>query len=298
MTPQQMTAVSLPASPKRRSRSLVRFRRNPAAIIGLIVCVLIVLAALLAPALAPHDPNFQFPEGLTLEGAPLPPGGPYLLGTDLLGRDLLSRLIWGARASLTVGFVANGAAVLLGLFIGALGALTRGWVGTLIMRFTDVMLAFPVLLLAIALTAILKPSLWIVALVIALINWVPIARVVYSEVAALREREFVEAANAVGASGGRILTRHILPHLIPTALVWGSLGVSTTVLLEATLSFLGVGVQPPTPSWGGIINESQSYLTVAPWLVLAPGTAILLTSLGFNLLGEGLRDALDPRGGV
>ena len=298
MTPQQVTAVSLPASPKRRSRSLVRFRRNPAAIIGLIVCVLIVLAALLAPALAPHDPNFQFPEGLTLEGAPLPPGGPYLLGTDLLGRDLLSRLIWGARASLTVGFVANGAAVLLGLFIGALGALTRGWVGTLIMRFTDVMLAFPVLLLAIALTAILKPSLWIVALVIALINWVPIARVVYSEVAALREREFVEAANAVGASGGRILTRHILPHLIPTALVWGSLGVSTTVLLEATLSFLGVGVQPPTPSWGGIINESQSYLTVAPWLVLAPGTAILLTSLGFNLLGEGLRDALDPRGGV
>ncbi len=293
-----MTAVSLPASPKRRSRSFVRFRRNPAAIIGLIVCVLIVLAALLAPALAPHDPNFQFPEGLTLEGAPLPPGGPYLLGTDLLGRDLLSRLIWGARASLTVGFVANGAAVLLGLFIGALGALTRGWVGTLIMRFTDVMLAFPVLLLAIALTAILKPSLWIVALVIALINWVPIARVVYSEVAALREREFVEAANAVGASGGRILTRHILPHLIPTALVWGSLGVSTTVLLEATLSFLGVGVQPPTPSWGGIINESQSYLTVAPWLVLAPGTAILLTSLGFNLLGEGLRDALDPRGGV
>lgn len=293
-----MTAVSLSASPKRRSRSLVRFRRNPAAIIGLIVCVLIVLAALLAPVLAPHDPNFQFPEGLTLEGAPLPPGGPYLLGTDLLGRDLLSRLIWGARASLTVGFVANGAAVLLGLFIGALGALTRGWVGTLIMRFTDVMLAFPVLLLAIALTAILKPSLWIVALVIALINWVPIARVVYSEVAALREREFVEAANAVGASGGRILTRHILPHLIPTALVWGSLGVSTTVLLEATLSFLGVGVQPPTPSWGGIINESQSYLTVAPWLVLAPGTAILLTSLGFNLLGEGLRDALDPRGGV
>ena len=293
-----MTAVSLPASPKRRSRSLVRFRRNPAAIIGLIVCVLIVLAALLAPALAPHDPNFQFPEGLTLEGAPLPPGGPYLLGTDLLGRDLLSRLIWGARASLTVGFVANGAAVLLGLFIGALGALTRGWVGTLIMRFTDVMLAFPVLLLAIALTAILKPSLWIVALVIALINWVPIARVVYSEVAALREREFVEAANAVGASGGRILTRHILPHLIPTALVWGSLGVSTTVLLEATLSFLGVGVQPPTPSWGGIINESQSYLTVAPWLVLAPGTAILLTSLGFNLLGEGLRDALDPRATV
>ena len=294
-----MTAVSsAPARPKRRNRSLTRFRRNPAAILGLMVCVLIVLAGLLAPWVAPHDPDFQFPEGLTMEGAPLPPGGAYLLGTDLLGRDLFSRILWGARASLTVGFVANGAAVLLGVLIGALGALTRGWVGVVIMRFTDVMLAFPVLLLAIALTAILKPSLWIVALVIALINWVPIARVVYSEVAALREREFVEAANAVGASGGRILIRHILPHLVPTALVWGSLGVSTTVLLEATLSFLGVGVQPPTPSWGGIINESQSYLATSPWLVLAPGTAILLTSLGFNLLGEGLRDALDPKGGV
>ena len=294
-----MTVTALaPTSRKRRNRSLTRFTRNPAAILGLIVCVLIVLAALLAPYVAPHDPDFQFPEGLTLEGAPLSPGGAYLLGTDLLGRDLFSRIVWGARASLTVGFVANGIAVLLGVLIGALGALTRGWVGTVIMRFTDVMLAFPVLLLAIALTAILKPSLWIVALVIALINWVPIARVVYSEVAALREREFVEAANAVGASGGRVLIRHILPHLIPTALVWGSLGVSTTVLLEATLSFLGVGVQPPTPSWGGIINESQSYLTTAPWLVLAPGTAILLTSLGFNLLGEGLRDALDPKGGL
>jgi peptide/nickel transport system permease protein len=289
--------LNLPARSKSRNRSLTRFRRNPAALVGLVVCLVILLAALLAPWIAPHDPDFQFPEGLTLEGAPQPPGGIYPLGTDLLGRDLLSRLIWGARASLTVGFVANGAAVLLGVLIGSLGALTRGWVGTAIMRFTDVMLAFPVLLLAIALTAILKPSLWIVALVIALINWVPIARVVYSEVASLREREFVEAANAVGAGGARILTRHILPHLIPTALVWGSLGVGTTVLLEATLSFLGVGVQPPTPSWGGIINESQSYLTTAPWLVLAPGAAILLTSLGFNLLGEGLRDALDPKGG-
>ncbi|WP_433961781.1 ABC transporter permease [Deinococcus sonorensis] len=286
---------AVPSVRPRRRRALTRFLRHRAGLVGLVVCLLIVGAALLAPWVAPHDPDFQFPEGLTMEGAPLAPGGAYPLGTDLLGRDLLSRLVWGARASLTVGFVANGVAVLLGLLIGALGALTRGWLGTLIMRFTDVMLAFPVLLLAIALTAILKPSLWIVALVIAFLNWVPIARVVYSEVSSLREREFVEAAGAVGASGGRVLMRHILPHLLPTALVWGSLGVGTTVLLEATLSFLGVGVQPPTPSWGGIINESQSYLTTAPWLVLAPGAAILLTSLGFNLLGEGLRDALDPR---
>ncbi|PNY79769.1 ABC transporter permease [Deinococcus koreensis] len=278
------------------SRAARRFRRNRAAWLGLGICLLAILAALLAPWVAPHDPNTQFPDGLSLEGAPRAPDGTYLLGTDLLGRDLLSRIVWGARASLTVGFVANGVAVVLGVLIGALGATLRGWAGTLVMRFTDVMLAFPVLLLAIALTAILTPSLWIVALVIALLNWVPIARVVYGQVLALREREFVEAAHALGATPGWVMWRHLLPHLIPTALVWGSLGVGTTVLLEASLSFLGVGVQPPTPSWGGIINESQSYLTVAPWLVLAPGAAILLTSLGFNLLGEGLRDALDPRG--
>lgn len=288
--------ITRPVTPPARLRSASwnRLRRDHAALLGLVLCLLIVLAGLLAPWLAPHDPNYQFPEGLSLEGAPLPPGGTFPLGTDLLGRDLLSRLIWGARASLVVGLVANGVAVLIGVLVGALGGLWRGWAGTLVMRFTDVMLAFPVLLLAIALTAILRPSLWIVTLVIALLNWVPVARVVYGQVVALREREFVEAAHAVGASGGRVLWRHILPHLLPTALVWGSLGIGTTVLLEATLSFLGVGVQPPTPSWGGIINESQSYLQAAPWLVLFPGLAILLTSLGFNLLGEGLRDALDP----
>ncbi|WP_019586661.1 ABC transporter permease [Deinococcus apachensis] len=291
--------TTLPAAPSVRPRSARwrRFSRDRAALLGLALCLLIVLAALLAPWLAPHDPNYQFAEGLSLEGAPLPPGGAFPLGTDLLGRDLFSRLLWGARASLIVGVVANGVAVLIGVLMGALGGLWRGWVGTLVMRFTDVMLAFPVLLLAIALTAVLRPSLWIVTLVIALLNWVPVARVVYAQVVSLREREFVEAAQAVGASGTRILWRHVAPHLLPTALVWGSLGISTTVLLEATLSFLGVGVQPPTPSWGGIINESQSYLMTAPWLVMFPGLAILLTSLGFNLLGEGLRDALDPNGG-
>ncbi|WP_240741672.1 ABC transporter permease [Deinococcus sp. KSM4-11] len=271
-----------------------RLRRDRVAMLGLGLVLLVVACALGAPWLAPHDPAFQFSEGLTLDGAPRPPDRQFLLGTDLLGRDVLSRLIWGARASLVVGVVANGLAVAIGVLVGAAGGFLGGWAGRAIMRFTDVMMAFPVLLLAIALTAILKPSLWIVALVIALLNWVGVARVAYGQVVALREREFVEAAQALGARPGRVLARHVLPHLIPTALVWGSLGLSTTVLLEATLSFLGVGVQPPTPSWGGIINESQSYLTTAPWLVLFPGLAILLTSLGFNLLGEGLRDALDP----
>ncbi|TSA81801.1 ABC transporter permease [Deinococcus detaillensis] len=291
-----LPVVKTAPAAKTRSVAWRRFSRDRAALTGLVICILIVLAALLAPWLSPHDPNFQFPDGLSLEGAPQSPSRTFLLGTDLLGRDLLSRLLWGARASLLVGVLANGLAVIIGVLLGALGGLWRGVVGTLIMRFTDVMMAFPVLLLAIALTAILRPSLWIVTLVIALLNWVAVARVIYAQVVSLREREFVEAAQAVGASGTRVLFRHVAPHLLPTALVWGSLGIGTTVLLEATLSFLGVGVQPPTPSWGGIINESQSYLTTAPWLVLFPGAAILLTSLGFNLLGEGLRDALDPNG--
>lgn len=271
-----------------------RFAKDKAALAGLAIVLVVVAAALFAPVLAPFDPNRQFFEGLTIEGAPLPPGAPYWLGTDLLGRDLLSRLIWGARASLIVGVVANGAAVLLGTALGTLAGYAKGWLGAAIMRFTDLMMAFPALLLAIALAAILRPSLWIVALVIALVNWVQIARVVYTQTAALSEREFIEAARALGAGRARILVAHILPHLLPTILVWSTLGIATTVLLEATLSFLGVGVQPPTPSWGGIIFEGQSYFMTAPWLVFIPGGAILLVALAFNLIGEGLNDALDP----
>ncbi|WP_276959033.1 ABC transporter permease [Allomeiothermus silvanus] len=271
-----------------------RFLRNRAGLFGLGIVAWVLLVALLAPWLAPKDPNQQFFDGLTLEGKPLPPGGPFPLGTDTLGRDLLSRLIWGARASMVVGIAANGAAVAIGALIGASAGYFRGWWGALLMRFTDVMMAFPALLLAIALAAILRPSLWIVALVIALVNWVQVARVVYAQTLALAQKDFVEAARALGAGDGRVLLRHLLPHLFPTLLVYGSLGLSTTVLLEAALSFLGVGVQPPTPSWGGIINESQSYFTDAPWLVAFPGLAILVTSLAFNLLGDALREALDP----
>lgn len=276
------------------SRFRQRFFRNRAGLFGLGVVALILLMAVFAPGLAPKDPSQQFFEGLTIDGKPLPPGGQFLLGTDTLGRDLLSRLIWGARASMLVGLVANGAAVLIGAIVGASAGYFQSWIGALLMRFTDVMMAFPALLLAIALAAILKPSLWIVALVIALVNWVQVARVVYAQTLALAQKDYVEAARALGANNQRVLLRHLLPHLFPTLLVYGSLGLSTTVLLEAALSFLGVGVQPPTPSWGGIINESQSYFTDAPWLVAFPGLAILLTSLAFNLLGDALREALDP----
>jgi peptide/nickel transport system permease protein len=268
--------------------------RQPAALFGLIVIALVILAALGAPLFAPFDPNEQMFDGLTLEGAPMPPGGPFMLGTDTLGRDLLSRMLFGARTSLIIGLVANGVAVSIGLLVGIMAGYLRGWAGNLIMRFTDLMMAFPALLLAIVLAALLKPSLWIVALVIALVNWVQVARIVYTETRGLVERDFILAERSLGAGHARILFLHILPHLVPTAIVWGTLGIATTVLLEATLSFLGIGVQPPDPSWGNIIFESQSYFQAAPWLVFFPGAVILLTALAFNLVGDALRDILDP----
>lgn len=271
-----------------------RFRREKAALFGAVIVGVIVIAAIFAPLITPYDPNEQFFDGLTLEGSPRPPDSEFWLGTDLLGRDLLSRLLHGARASLVIGVLANAAAVIIGTLLGAVAGYVSGWAGSLIMRFTDLMMAFPALLLAISLAAILKPSLWIVVLVIALVNWVQIARVIYVQTSGLAQRDFIEAARALGASWPRIVFQHVLPHLVPTILVWGTLGIGTTVLLEATLSFLGIGVQPPAPSWGGIIFESQSYFLDAPWLVFIPGAAILLTALSFNLVGDGLRDALDP----
>jgi peptide/nickel transport system permease protein len=268
--------------------------RNHAALFGVAVIVLMTLAALLAPQLAPYPPGEQFFDGLTLEGAPLPPNERFWLGTDLLGRDLLSRLVFGARTSLIIGIVANGIAVLVGTLFGVVAGYLGGWMGAGIMRFTDLMMAFPALLLAIALAAIFSPSLWIVALVIAMVNWVQVARVVYTQTRALVEKDFIEASRALGAGPLRILARHVLPHLVPTMLVWGTLGIATTVLLEATLSFLGVGVRPPTPSWGNIIFENQTYFATAPWLVFFPGAAILLLALSFNLVGDALHDALDP----
>jgi peptide/nickel transport system permease protein len=273
---------------------LQRLVRDRLGLVGVVVVALFVVAALAAPWLAPYDPNEQFFEGLTLEGSPIPPSAEFWLGTDLLGRDLLSRLLYGARTSLAIGVVANGAAVIIGTLLGLIAGYAGGWLGSAVMRFTDLMMAFPALLLAIALAAIFAPSLWIVAMVIALVNWVQIARVIYTETRALTAREYIEAARALGAGHARILFVHLLPHLVPTILVWATLGIATTVLLEATLSFLGIGVRPPTPSWGGIIFESQSYFLSAPWLVFFPGIAIMFAALAFNLMGDALRDVLDP----
>jgi len=273
---------------------LRRLLRRKLALFGLAIIIIVVGGAVMAPWIVRYGPNDQLFEGLTLQGAPMPPSRDFPMGTDLLGRDLLSRMLYGARTSLIIGIVANGAALLIGTLVGLTAGFVRGWVGAVLMRFTDLMMAFPALLLAICLAAIFQPSLWIVALVIALVNWVQTARVVYTETTSLSEREFIAAERTLGASGSRILFRHILPHLVPTLIVWGTLGISVTVLLEATLSFLGVGVQPPTPSWGNIIFENQTYFQAAPWLVFIPGAAILLLALAFNLVGDALRDVLDP----
>ncbi len=268
--------------------------RRPSALVALVVIAAVVAAAILAPWIAPFPPDAQPFDGLSMQGAPLPPGPKYWLGTDTLGRDLLSRLLFGARTSLVIGLVANGVAVLIGMIVGVAAGYLGGFLGNAIMRFTDLMMAFPALLLAIVLAALLRPSLWIVAMVIALVNWVQVARIVFTETRALVERDFILAERSLGAGHARILTLHIAPHLLPTAIVWGTLGIATTVLLEATLSFLGVGVQPPQPSWGNIIYESQSYFQAAPWLVFIPGAVILATALSFNLVGDALRDLLDP----
>lgn len=271
-----------------------RFRRDRLAMAGLVIIFIFALAAVAAPVIAPYNPSEQFFDGLTLEGSPLPPNARFWFGTDTNGRDQFSRLLYGAQTSLLIGIVANGIAVAVGTALGLVAGYVRGYTGAAIMRLTDLMMAFPPLLLAIAFAAILKPGLNIVILVIALVNWVQIARVIYTETVSLSEREYIEAARALGAGDARILLRHLLPHLIPTVIVYATLGIATTVLLEAMLSFLGRGVQPPTPAWGMMIFESQSYFLNAPWLVFIPGAAILILALAFNLVGDGLRDALDP----
>lgn len=294
--------MSIPAAPevhgsplpKQRRGVLRKLAQRPLAMIGLVIIIVVVAGAMLAPWLTNFGPDEQMFDGLTLSGEPLPPNATFWLGTDLLGRDLFTRILYGARTSLIIGIVANGIALLIGTLVGVVAGYFRGWIGSVLMRFTDLMMAFPALLLAICLAAVFQPSLWIVALVIALVNWVQTARVIFTQTSSLAEREFIDAEWTIGASSARILFMHILPHLVPTIIVWGTLGISTTVLLEATLSYLGIGVQPPTPSWGNIIFENQTYFQAAPWLVFFPGIAILALALAFNLIGDALRDILDP----
>jgi len=273
----------------------LRLRRDRLALVGGLIVLALVLVAIMAPWLAPHDPTFQNRDGLTEMGQPLPSSAKYPLGTDNLGRDILSRLIYGARVSLVIGVGSNMLAVAFAVVIGSTAGFLGGRTETVLMRVTDVFMGFPALLLAVALVAVLKPSVAMLILAIALVNWTYLTRIVFGEVQSIASREFVVAARAVGSSNGRILVRHIWPHLVSIIIVYLTLGIATTVMLEATLSYIGIGVPPPSPSWGNMINEGQRYYRAAPWMILFPGLAIIITVLGFNLLGDGLRDALDPR---
>ncbi len=288
------TSVAVPFAGSPHHSVFSQLLRKPGSAFGLVIIALLVFCAMTASFITPYDPNAQPFDGLTIEGAPIAPNAEHWMGTDLLGRDLLSRLIVGAQTSLIIGVIANGLSALVGTLIGVLAGYFGGFIATVLMRFTDLMMAFPALLLAIVLSAVFEPSLWIVAMVIAMVNWVQMSRVVYTETRSLVKNDFIQAQISMGSGTWRVLFKHVLPHLLSSIVVFSTLGISTTVLLEATLSYLGVGVQPPTPSWGNIIFENQTYFSSAPWLVFIPGAAILMLALAFNLVGDALRDILDP----
>lgn len=276
---------------RRAGRSLLR---DVPALISVAVLVLLVLAALLAPLLAPHDPMRTYAEGLSARGAPVPPGGGFPLGTDPNGRDVLSRLLYGARVSLTIGVVANGLATVVGVAAGVTAGYFGGLVDTVISRITDMVMSFPILLFCVALISVTGPSQRNVVLVIALVYWTYLARVIRGMVLSLREREFVTATRTLGVGDVRIMVRHILPHLVPAIIVYATLGVASSILIESSLSFIGVGVPVPEASWGQMIDDGRRYYEVAPWLLFAPGLCLIATVLAFNLAGDWLRDLLDP----
>ncbi|MCL6439480.1 MAG: ABC transporter permease [Rubrobacteraceae bacterium] len=278
-----------------REEALRRFLASKSALVGLAIFLIMILVAILAPVLARYNPDIQFRNGLTATGSPLPPSGRFWLGTDPLGRDLYSRLVYGARTSMEVAILANIISTIIGVVIGAVAGFFGGIVDTLLMRFTDVMMSFPVLLFAAFLSVALKPGLKVVIFVIGFVSWFYLARIVRGEILSVKNRDYVDAARSIGVSRFRILIRHLLPQVYGQIIVYVTLGFSTTVLYEAILSFLGIGVQPPTPSWGNLISDGDQYLTSAPWIAVFPGIAVAITVLGLNLLGDGLRDALDPR---
>jgi peptide/nickel transport system permease protein len=267
-----------------------RFRRNRLAISGLLLVAGMFVVALAAPLLAPYDPG-----QINLKEILMPPSPAHILGTDTLGRDVLSRVIYGSRISLLVGFVAVGIATLIGMLVGSLAGYYGRWVDQVLMRLVDVMLCFPTFFLILAVIAFLGPNIWNIMVVIGLTSWMGVARLVRAEFLSLREREFVVAAQSLGASDVRIICRHLLPNALTPVMVSATLGVAGAILVESTLSFLGLGVQPPTPSWGNILTEGQANIEIAWWLSFFPGLAILVTVMSYNLLGEGIREAIDPR---
>jgi peptide/nickel transport system permease protein len=276
---------------------LRRLAARRTALFGLVVVVVVAVAAVTAPLLSPFDPTEQDLGDLRLKAPGFRDAGGrvHLLGTDHLGRDLLARVIYGARPALLVGFAAVAISGLIGMAAGLVSGYFGGRLDDLFMRLADIQLAFPFILLAIAVIGVLGPSLTTIIIVIGVSSWVVYARIVRGAVLALREREFVQAARALGSGDGRVLLRHILPNALTPWLVVATLDMARVIVIESALSFLGLGVQPPTPTWGGMLADGRVYITTAWWLATFPGLAILVTVLGINLFGDGLRDTLDPR---
>ena len=267
-----------------------RFLSNRFAVAGGVVVVTLFMISFFAPYITPYAPD-----DLDAYNVLLPPSSGHWLGTDELGRDVLTRIIYGSRISLKVGFVAVGIATVIGTTAGLLAGYFGRWVDQLLMRLVDIMLCFPTFFLILAVIAMLEPSIWYIMIVIGLTGWMGVARLVRAEVLSLRERDFILAARGLGATDLRIIFRHILPNALAPVLVAATLGVAGAILTESALSFLGIGVQPPTPSWGNMLTAGKDYLEFAWWLSLFPGLAILVTVIAYNLVGEGLRDALDPK---
>lgn len=270
--------------------SIRQFSKNRLAAIGGAFVLLVFIVSILAPVLSPYDPS-----AIDIKNILIGPSLAHPLGTDDLGRDVLSRMIWGGRVSLKVGFVAVGIATLIGVILGSIAGYYGGAVDSLIMRAVDIMLSIPTIFLVLAVIAILEPSIINIMIVIGLTSWMEPARLIRAEFMSIKEREFVIAARALGANDFRIMLKHVLPNGLSPILVSATMGVGGAILIESGLSFLGLGVQPPTPSWGSLLASGKDNIEIAWWLSAFPGLAILITVLGYNLLGEGIRDALDPR---
>ena len=273
-----------------RSRAWRRFKANRMAVIAGAFIILLCLMAIFADTIVPHDP-LEIYSGKRGVG----PSSEHLMGFDHVGRDLFSRVIYGSRVALIVGLGVSSIAVIIGVMVGVTAGYFSGWPDSLLSRLTDTLMAFPIIALLILLASIVGPSLVTTVVVIGVTGWAIYARVVRAQVLSLKKQEFVVAALAIGASDWRIIFRHILPNVLAPVIVLVTLGVGTIIILEAALSFLGLGIQPPTPSWGGILSDGRAFILLFPHIAMAPGIMIVLTVLAFNLLGDGLRDALDPR---
>jgi len=284
-------AAPLPRPARRRSGGMGRFLRHRLAVFGVAVIGLLVLACAVGPALLP----FTDTEIDIMQRFAPPFAGPHVLGTDPLGRDILARILMAGRISLSVGFAAMAISMVIGITVGVVSGYYGGVLGTVLMRFVDAMLCFPSIFLLLAVSALIGPAVGSIILLIAVTSWMEVARIVEAQIRALKARDFAVAAEALGASDSRVMLKELLPNAIAPIVVAATLNVAHAILAESYISFLGYGIQPPTPSWGNMLDNAQSYLTSAPWLAIFPGAAITLAVTSFNFIGDGLRDALDPR---